>query len=188
MALSVAVELIIAAAAVAAVLGHAKKAPLRVVLRYFTALSNLLCAAASLAVALCRLFGCALRGVLALRFAGTASVTLTLLTVLAFLGPTIGYRRLLTGPDFWLHLFCPILALVSHFVWDRPALSLGAAAALSALPLALYSAMYIYRVLYAPEDKRWKDFYGFNRGGKWPLSLAIMLAGSVLIGAALWAL
>ena len=40
-----------------------------------------------------------------------------------------------------------------------------------------YSAyLYINRVLFAPEGRRWEDFYGFNKGGKWPLSLAAMLA------------
>ena len=185
---SIAVNLIIAVAAVSAALAHVRKSPLRVVLRFFTALSNLLCAAAALILALCRLCGGAPQAALVLKYVGTASVTVTLLTVLAFLGPTIGYKRLLTGPDFWLHLFCPVLALVSYFAWDRPALSFAAAVLLAVLPVALYGAMYVYRVLFAPEERRWKDFYGFNRGGRWRLSLALMLAGSAVIGAALWAL
>ena len=40
-------------------------------------------------------------------------------------------------------------------------------------------------VLRAPADKRWEDFYGFNKGGKWPISLALMLLGSFLICMAL---
>ena len=188
MLLSIAVNVILAAAALAAVLAHAKRVSLRIILRYFTALSNLLCAAAGLAVAVCRLCGALPYGVALLKYAGTASVTVTLLTVLFFLGPTIGYKRLLTGPDFWLHLFCPVLALISYFAWDRPAMTFSAAAVLAALPVALYGAVYVRRVLFAPEERRWKDFYGFNRGGRWYLSLVLMLLAGVLIGAALWAL
>ena len=49
------------------------------------------------------------------------------------------------------------------------------------LPLILYGPLYIYRVLYAPEGKRWDDFYGFNKQGRWPLAFAMMLAGSLCI-------
>ena len=184
---SVLCNLAMAVAAVAAVLVHRRKAPLRVVLRYFTALSNLFCALASLAVVICRLCGGLPLGAALLKYAGTASVTVTLLTVLLFLGPTLGYRLMLTGPDFWLHLVCPLLALTSYYLWDRPAAG-PAVVGLAVAPVALYGAMYVYRVLFAPEERRWKDFYGFNRGGKWYLSLCAMLIASALIGFALYAI
>lgn len=57
---------------------------------------------------------------------------------------------------------------------------------LGTLPVALYAVMYIYRVLYAPEARRWKDFYGFTRGGKWPLSCAAMLIGAFAVSVVLW--
>ena len=183
---SVLCNLAMAAAAVAAVWTHSRKAPLRVVLRYFTVLSNLLCALASLTAAVCRLCGGLPAGAALLKYAGTASVTVTLLTVLFFLGPTIGYKLMLTGPDFWLHLVCPLLALLSYFLWDRPAAG-PAVVLLAVAPVALYGAMYLYRVLFAPEEKRWNDFYGFNRGGRWYLSFGVMLAASALIGFALYA-
>lgn len=154
---------------IAAVCGHRKKAPLKVLLRFFTVLSNLLCAVAALAVVICRLCGALPDAVRLLKYAGTASVTVTFLTVVFFLGPTLGYKLMLTGPDLWLHLICPLLALLSYFAWDRPAAPF-AVVLLALLPVLLYGAMYLYRVLYAPEERRWKDFYGFNRGGKWPLS------------------
>ena len=49
------------------------------------------------------------------------------------------------------------------------------------LPVVLYGPLYLYRILYAPEGKRWEDFYGFNKSGKWPISFAAMLAGTFLI-------
>ena len=182
---SVLCNLAMAVAAVAAVWGHCRKAPLRVVLRYFTALSNLFCALASLIVAVCRLCGGLPAAAALLKFAGTASVTVTLLTVLLFLGPTLGYRLMLTGPDFWLHLVCPLLALASYYLWDRPAAGL-AVVLLAVAPVALYGAMYLYRVLFAPEEKRWPDIYRFNSGGKWPVALAAMLLGSYAVSVLLW--
>ena len=41
-------------------------------------------------------------------------------------------------------------------------------------------------VLYAPEDKRWDDFYGFNRGGRWPVSFAAMIGGAAFACVLLW--
>ena len=180
---SVIVNLLLAVCAVAAVAGHAKKATLRVILRYFTALSNLLCALAALAVAACRLGGAVPYGVLVFKYVGTAAVTVTMLTVLFFLGPTIGYRPLLTGPDLWLHLICPVLAIGSFLLWDKPALPFAAALPGTA-PVLVYGIFYIYRVLFAPEDQRWQDFYGFNRGGKWPLSYVAMVLGAFAVSCA----
>ena len=186
--LSALVNLACAVCAVAAVLGHTKKAPLKIILRYFTALSNLLCAVTALAVAVCRLGGGALPyAVGVLKYVGTAAVTVTMLTVVCFLGPTIGFKPMFSGPDLWLHLVCPLLAIVSWALWDRPDLPF-AAVFLGVLPVVLYGFVYIYRVLYAPEARRWSDFYGFNRGGKWPLSYAAMLVGAFAVSVLLRAI
>lgn len=171
---SIVLNLLTAGIAVAAVCAHVGRSSLKSVLRFFTVHSNLLCAAASLAVALSRLLGGASAPALLFKFIGTVAVTVTLLTVLLFLGPHYGYKLLFTGPDLWLHLLCPLMALISYFAWDRPALS-PLTALLGMLPVLLYGLLYMYQVVYA---KRWEDFYGFNRGGKWPLSFAVMLAGT----------
>ena len=158
---------------------------MKVVLRYFTALSNVLCAIAALAVVIGRLCGHVPQAVLVLKYVGTCAVSVTMLTVLVFLGPTIGYKPLLTGPDFWLHLVCPILAIVSLLAWDRPSMGVGAVL-LGALPVAAYGVLYLYKVILAPPEKRWDDFYGFNRGGKWPVSFAAMTAGALLVSWVFW--
>ena len=173
--------------AVAAGMAHTRKAPMRVVLRFFTVQSNLLCTLASVIVAACRLSDAVPEAVLVLKFIGTVAVAVTLLTVMVFLGPTLGYGKLLTGPDLFLHLVCPLLALISYFVWDKPAAP-WTVVLLGVLPVVLYAALYLYKVLLAPEEKRWDDFYGFNRGGKWPVSLAAMLLGTLLISVVLWLL
>jgi hypothetical protein len=183
---SVIVNLLIAVLAVAAVAAHCKKAPLKVVLRFFTALSNLLCALACLAVAVCRLFGTAPAAVLIVKFVGTAAVSVTFLTVMCFLGPVVyDYKKMLSGPDLWLHLVCPVLAVVSLIAWDRPRAPFGLVL-LGALPVLLYGAYYLAHVVLAPPEKRWEDFYGFNRGGKWYLSYIPMLLLALLVSFALW--
>ena len=41
--------------------------------------------------------------------------------------------------------------------------------------------LYLWKVVYCPEEKRWEDFYGFNKDGKWPVSYGIMIAGTLVI-------
>ena len=184
--LSVLFNLLIAVSALSAIRAHAKNSPPKILLRFFTVLSNILCAAACLAVAAVRLSGGTCEAVFLLKYVGTAAVTVTLLTVLFFLGPfVVPYKVLLSGPDLWLHLICPVLAIVSFLAWDRPELSFPHAF-LCVVPVLLYACLYLYKVVFAPEGKRWEDFYGFNRSNRWPLSFMAMMAASFLIGAALF--
>ncbi len=182
---SVIVNLAIVLCTAGAVMAHGKNSPIKIVLRYFTALSNVLCAAAALAVVIGRLCGSVPQAVLILKYVATCAVAVTMLTVLLFLGPMIGYKPLVTGPDFWLHLVCPILAILSLLLWDKPDAPFGIVF-LGVLPVLLYGAVYLYRVILAPPEERWDDFYGFNRGGRWPLSFAAMTAGAFLVSWVLW--
>ena len=176
----------IAVLAAAALTAHSRKSSWKILLRYFTALSNLFCAAASLAVVIARLCGYVPPFILAVKFVGTAAVAVTFLTVMLFLGPFVyDYKTLLTGPDLWLHLVCPVLAVISCILWDRPAMPFGMAMT-GILPVLLYGALYLYHVVYAAPEKRWEDFYGFNRNGKWLPSFAMMAAAAFLISSALW--
>ena len=114
---------------------------------------------------------------LLLNYVGTHAVLVTLLTVLVFLGPQFGYKPLLSGPDFFLHLFCPLLALISYLAWDRPPMT-PLLSLIGVIPVLLYGLLYLRKVVYA---KQWEDFYGFNRGGHWPRSFAAMLLGAALL-------
>lgn len=143
---------------------------------FFTVQSNALCAVSAL------LMCCfpQARWAWTLKYVGTAAVTVTMLTVLVFLGPMVGYKRLLSGSDLFMHLIVPVLALISFCVFERRGLSFGKAM-LGMIPVILYGALYGWKVLLAPEGRRWEDFYGFNKTGKWPLSFALMLLGTFLI-------
>lgn len=175
--LSLLFHLAMAVLAFCAVASHARHRPLKDVLRYFTAQSNLLCAAASLILAAMRLSGVSSAPVLLFNYVGTVAVAVTLLTVLVFLGPQFGYKPLFSGPDFLLHLVCPLLALIAYFAWDRVPLS-PLASLIGVIPVLLYGCLYLHKVVYA---KQWEDFYGFNRDGKWPVSFAAMVAGTAVL-------
>ena len=157
-------------------------------LRYFTLQSNLFCALAALALALALLGGAAPRWIWLWKYVGTAAVTVTLLTVLFFLGPACGYKALLSGRDLYFHLVGPLLAIGSFCFCER-LYPLSFPLALTGLvPVILYGALYLCKVVLCPEEKRWEDFYGYNKSGKWPLSFAAMVLGGALVCALLWGL
>lgn len=162
-----------------------KHEPKRVVFRYFTVLSNLLCALASVIAAVFHAAGSLPFWASVLRYAATCAVTVTFATVVLFLGPAYGgVKELIKGQDLFLHVICPLLALVTYFFFDKVRTG-RMFMILGALPVLLYGILYMYKVLYAPEGRRWEDFYTFNRGGKWPLSFAAMLLGALAISALL---
>lgn len=160
--------------------------------RYFTCQSNVLCAAACLLTAAFGLAGDVPEWVWLVKYAGTAAVTLTMLTVFLYLAPVIGegwVEKLLTGKisDLFMHLITPVLALVSFLVFEHRGMTFPQSL-IGMLPILLYGSLYVYKVLFAPEEKRWEDLYGFNRGGKWQISAAAMLAANFLICLGLMAL
>ena len=160
-----------------------------VIFRYFTVDSNLLCAVSCIFGFIRTLAGKKKAGkaCMLFRYAGTAAVAVTMMTVLLFLGPVYGYASMFSGWNLWLHLLGPLLAIVS-FVWlERDgAFPEKKHLILSTLPVILYGAVYfVLAVLMGKEKGGWPDFYGFNRNGKWYLSYAAMLTGTALIGIAL---
>ena len=153
--------------------------------RFFTTLSNLLLALSSAAVLACSPGELPLWTVI-FKYAGTCAVTVTMLTVLLFLGPVSqGWKGLLTGLELILHLICPLLALVSFIFFEKTEMPLWTLA-VGVAPVLIYGALYCCKVVFAPEERRWEDFYGFNRGGKWALSLFLMVVAAAVIAFTLW--
>ena len=155
----------------------------RFAFRFFTCQSNVLCAVTALLTAVLRLAGNLPEWVWLLKYIGTAAVTVTMLTVFLFLAPSVGkdwVKVLLKGGDLFMHLLTPLLALFSFCVFEKQGMTFPQSLT-GMLPVVLYGPLYLYKILYAPAEKRWDDFYGFNKGGKWPVSFAAMLAGTFLI-------
>ena len=159
-------------------------------LRFFTTLSNLLCAAACLLTALAINAGGIPEWIWMLKYIGTAAVTVTMLTVLFFLAPSFGkgaLKVLLSGTDLFMHLITPLLALVSFCVFEKRGMTF-CQSLWGMLPVVLYGPVYLYKILFALPEKRWDDFYGFNKQGKWPVAFAGMVLGTFLICMGLMAL
>ena len=150
--------------------------------RFFTVLSNLLCAVASLVMLIFELMGTVPYGVWLFKYVGTAAVTVTLMTVLFFLGPTVkgGYPELFAGSGIYMHLLGPLAAIVSCCFLENGTLSLSYAL-LGMIPTILYGFLYLYKLKGAPVKKRWEELYGFYRGGHWKISFTAMLAATFLI-------
>lgn len=164
---------------------------LRGAFRFYTCQSNALCAAAALLTAVFRLSGTLPQAVWTLKYIGTAAVTVTMLTVFLFLAPSAGkdwYELLLKGAgNLFMHLLTPLLALVSFCMFERQGMTF-AQSLWGMLPVALYGPLYLYKTVFAPADKRWEDFYGFNKNGKWPVMFTVMLTGTFGICLGLMAL
>ncbi|WP_156035898.1 hypothetical protein [Butyrivibrio sp. AE3004] len=144
--------------------------------RYFTTLSNVLCALTSLCMCFYPNAMCAYY----LKIIGTAGVTVTMLTVFLFLGRIYGYAVLLKGSDLFMHLITPLLALISLCAFEKRGISF-VASFIGMIPVALYAPLYLYNVVLAPKEKRWEDFYAFNRDGKWWISYLMMLVGTAVV-------
>lgn len=160
-----------------------------VIFRYFTVDSNILCAAGCILSLIRTAIGRKKAGkaCMLFRYAGTAAVTVTMMTVLLFLGPFYGYASMFSGWNLWLHLLGPLLAIVSFAFLERDGtFPEKKHLLLSMLPVILYGIVYfVLAVLIGKEKGGWPDFYGFNRNGKWYLSYAAMITGTALIGIAL---
>ena len=151
--------------------------------RFFTVQSNVLCAFSALFLCLFP----NVRWVWLLKYTGTAAVCVTMLTVLLYLGPMAGYKKLLSGPDLFMHLITPLLALISFTVFEKRGMSFSESL-WGLVPVVLYGSLYLYKIIIAPPDKAWEDFYGFNQGGKYLLSMTAMFFGTFLICMGLMAL
>lgn len=147
-------------------------------LRFFTNDSNLLAAVASLTVLPFLFRKEPPRWVAVFHYAAVLSVTVTLLTVLFFLGPTQGYGRMLSGVCLYLHLICPLLSVAALCLPEFETPLPKRAWLFGTLPVVLYGAVYFTQVVVT---RRWYDFYGFNRGGRWYVSLAAMFVLSALL-------
>lgn len=162
--------------------------------RYFTVLSNIYAAVSCLLSLLFEIpmFSARSEGLpkwlLLLVFSSAGAVLVTFMTVMVFLGPTKGYKDLLTKGGFHFHLLNPLLAAFCCVIEAKGRVGFGASVTVL-IPVLLYGALYCKKVLILTEQNGgWPDFYGFNRDGKWKISLAAMITGAVLIGIVLWLL
>ena len=154
--------------------------------RYYTIDSNVFAAISALVMLIARITK-GQPGSFATNFKyyGTCTVTVTLITVAAFLGPTIGYKEMFVGDNLYMHLIGPLLCVVSFCFADRGHKITIGHARKSLVPTIVYGFVYLFMVVVF---KRWPDFYGFNIGGKWYISFAAMIIGAFVISIVIKAL
>lgn len=158
--------------------------------RFFTVDSNILVAVGSLVMLTynIRRFNnpdiAIPNGLRLFKFAGTVAVTVTLITVLAFLGPTTGYDIMFEGPCLFMHLLTPLAAILTFSVFEADGKFSMKQALIGVIPTAVYGVVYLILVVKIGKDNGgWNDFYGFNSGmleGKWYISMIAMLGFTYL--------
>ncbi len=151
--------------------------------RYFTTDSNVLVAIAALVTAVCDIRILAKKtdtipkAALMFKFVGTACVMLTMIVTILFLVPVYG-GFVFRGTLIIVHAVTPLLAVLSfafletvHHIKRLPSLA-------GVVPMMLYGIVYYIEVrVIGEENGGWKDFYMYNRGGQWFLSLFLLTAG-----------
>lgn len=161
-------------------------------LKYYTVLSNLFSGLISALYAADTLLshGSPAGWILVLKLAAASVVMITFLTVVLFLGPTMGWEYMFKAGNFWLHLALPLAAAADVCLF----VPVGALPFLATLApvvfTAAYGVFYLGRILlYGRErDGVVYDFYGFLRTGedKAAVVVVVMLTGTWLIAVALW--
>ena len=153
-------------------------------LRFFTTDSNLLTAVAAAPVAVCDIQK--LRGkrtdiakpFMLLKFMGVISLLLTFCTVMCLLVPVYGAAMQLTGTAFHMHVTAPVLSFVSFVFLEADRKISLAQSFLGLVPMALYGTVYFLQVLVF---ENWMDFYAFNQGGRWYITVPVITAATCLM-------
>lgn len=162
---------------------------------YFTVDSNVLAMLVSGIVMIFNIKGLASGGALALpywavvlKLVASTAVMLTFVVTATLLAPFAkeGYFSLFKGTSFFMHFLTPVLAALSFILFEAGT-KVGYIMILpSLIPTVIYGIVYFIMVLIIGEEKGgWKDFYGFNKGGRWYLSAPLILTMTAILSFAL---
>ncbi len=155
---------------------------------FFTTDSNILAAAASLATGISNIL--IMRNklkeipklIMIFKFMGTVSLLVTFATVMVLLIPIYGPEMLLGKTAFHMHLGAPVMCFVSFAFLDGFKRIKLSYIPIGVLPMAVYAVIYLTMVVFIGEaNGGWYDFYAFNRGGRWYISLVVMFAATFLL-------
>lgn len=116
------------------------------------------------------------------KYIGMVSVMLTFLTVITLLLPQYGAEFLLLNTSFHMHLTGPLSAFVTFVFLETDSKIKFPETFLALIPSVLYGAVYLFEVVIIGEKNGgWMDFYTFNRGGFWFITMPIILIVTYLI-------
>ena len=130
-----------------------------------------------------------------LKYIFTVGVTLTMLTVLLYLGPVVekSYPPMFKGANLYFHLFIPLLGLVSFCFFDKAAVISLPQVFLGLIPFGGYAVYYAINALSHAENGHVSekyDWYFFLSHGvnKAVPAFVIMLAAVTGVCFGLWAI
>ena len=142
-------------------------------LKYFTVQSNLFAAAASLLTMIGVLRAWKTGGrlpswLIAVRIVSAAGLMLTMLTVLAFLGPLFGYAAMFRGANLWFHGIVPVASAAGVLLLRGERMGKGSMF-LSLLPVGAYSIWYLGNILIngvgtRPNSNDWYNLLNWGVG------------------------
>lgn len=117
-----------------------------------------------------------------IKYIGTASITLTFLTVMLFLGPTFGYPMFLNDTGIITHLLSPMLAFYTFTLLETNCEISFKNVLWALVPTLIYGAVYLTQtVAIGEKNGGWEDFYFFNLGGYWYMSSTVMFIAGIVI-------
>ena len=160
-----------------------------VIFRYYTMDSNILAGLFSIPMAFFALRAlCTGRSFPAwahtLRWVATTCIMITFLVVVVFLSSLYGLANMNSNENLYLHTVTPLLCLVSFLFLEQGPISFRGYG-WTLLPTAVYGVLYYIMVV---GTAIWPDFYGFNMGGKWYISVILMAISTCVLSLVLWLL
>ena len=169
--------------------------------KYFTVDSNLLAGIASLVFIIFQVLlakgkiTAIPKGIYALKLAGTAGVTLTMLVTCCFLIPQFGehWYILYMNNNLFFHLMIPLLCVISFCFFEPMGLYKLSASWFGIIPMALYGIVYTINVaahINGPEPLKTYDWYNFLNGkiSNAFISIPAMIIVTWIISFGLWAI
>ena len=116
------------------------------------------------------------------QYSGAICTTLTMLFASTFIAGTMGAKLAFTGMNFWLHVLCPIMALVLLFSTESRNRFSIQDSLIALIPFYIYAAQYITRVVLIGEaNGGWRDIYLLTKFIPAELSAPLMFMLSYVI-------